>query len=611
MEPVELWQKNSPGRTKNVLPCDKDDKAKEVQNSVMTNFEEYERESYEFKKAAYDKYRKLTCNAIEPGEGLASSPVILYGDPNLTCAEWYDHAWEQAHAGLHSLERLPIDPEIEILEKESLAEYLTAILYLRWAIVADIEIEPELMDIIESTLSKTKYENPECKPTEPVPFPHNDEDLVFEEDDLMGAYLAKELDAAASLLSSGSFFVHQGDICYNAGEYPGTHRPVFKASGWDTTVRAMKSEIGLPFSCIASSGIEMFAITDVQRTLRRPIPSDDFDDVKTVGIKISEADSIFDDDSTLHLAPSRTAMILIDDEESALRLAWQTVTLLDLAEQLPHDIDNVIVPCVSTNPRCIDFCLDYAKRHGIEILVSFVFVNSGADAAVDTKSSVLTDAKSSQNSFDDTPRYVDEVPSAIIEKVHQVKAIHAARRFNRQVWMHYEAEPDEHDLSFEDWKPLSEDEERARDAEHVRRLDEILSCLSFGTINLEGIDPAYAADTLSNKLLSDLALREDVGEGELAKDIDAMEQMYLRYDALSPDLDSIEFTEEETAIFRPYKIGWKGKYGERWQREEAIEHARSCAEEIGLDEFFAAYKRGIPMEDLLCGAPEVPFDFYM
>lgn len=196
-------------------------------------------------------------------------PVPVYRDSEMTCAYLYNSLWE---ACLVDEESMKIDTEMADELISPLLDYLTAMLFLRWALSADVDMEMSLEDKVCTVLTDHEMSN--------IPFDiwngefssdHNRDSFVFNDDDKLSVWLGECLAQSASQLSGfgayGNYSDIDNELIWSLGKSPiDPKRPCFKESGWDVARDAIFSQFSIIRYSLEDAKLE-FALIEADKNM--------------------------------------------------------------------------------------------------------------------------------------------------------------------------------------------------------------------------------------------------------------------------------------------------------------------------------------------------------
>lgn len=174
-------------------------------------------------------------------------PVPVYGDETITCAHFYNSLWEACLA----------DESVMLIDKDKydaiiapLYDYLTAMLFVRWSLSADVDMEEELEKKVFDILDNADMSNIDFNIWQgEFSSDHNDDAFVFNKEDRLGAWLGECLSSTAMSLSGFGYKssdIFEDDLVWMSGQSPyHPSRPCFKERGWQLARDMIESQFSI------------------------------------------------------------------------------------------------------------------------------------------------------------------------------------------------------------------------------------------------------------------------------------------------------------------------------------------------------------------------------
>lgn len=566
------------------VPRNSEGRQMPMSDETKTPFGDYIAERERVRQNWYASYKALTRNAISPAQGF-DEPVVLFDDARLRAAEWYDEMWEAVHEGLHPL---ALGDELKAMDLQSeLAEYLTAVLYLRWSVIADIELEPSLLQRIEWVLEHSSFEDPSQRPKKRSRCFHNEGDNMFEPGDVLSFVMGRALSRSVENIPDESNGINGSDTFVRHSSErkgAGANVPMFLASGWNIAHKAVADSLALYFDMMCASGMEATIFPDIWENIEKGKDAVD-PEIVSEDIELDELECLFDNEG---LSPKTTAMMIFDLEDRSLMSAWTLCTVLDVMDAIPSGVNDIVVVLRTYDARSRTFCAEYAQKHGVSILVDFSTpirgVSERLPGALDDSVSWNPYALSNDRLFGIT--YTGLVPPKSEELIHDAAAGSQAGALMAMIERAYEPEDAMVYVSY-----ALPDE--LRDPEKKARAQEAVEALSFGSISLRGIAEELFSAADYNFILRHLSSDDRIGVGRLAQDIRSMRELYTERGIIPLD-------RQRAHQGAPIEDGEEDAYMP-WTMEEAIYDLAERAHEAGISEYFKAHKKGIPLDSILCG----------
>lgn len=484
------------------------------------------------------------------------APVAAYGDASLTCATWYNCLWEAAHV---SGDFNPPSNEVIDSVLDDLSQFLTVVLYLRWSKIADVDLEPSLEKRIAHALSEHDVTQQKL-PVQNFPRDHNSDDMVFEDNDLLSEWLGDALHRAVTSLSRES----DDDFLYmHSARYPKS-KPMFKASGWDLAVSAVRNHLGIASYCTRKSCVRYYIVEGVGTSDGFSTYKDDFPYFEVTPARLDEM--ITNGDVT----PLDTQAVLVsnDADDEGVWDVFNALLLLSALHRLPENANQVLALSRPGSDYAKQHCIDFCAQRGFPLLFDF-----SAYDPDDRVPSLLGDEIAEANSgrvcgtlmgdFD----YTGPIVPSARKRISELGAVHCASFLFNDINAGY---------AYLGRRFRYGDEE---DPDSYRaQLAAVVKELSFDRIDISDIEIDRFDDRHTNTMLC-----PSHPSSQLEKDLWCMRELYLERGLLSqtgqPD-DGLP----PSASF-----------------SDVLRHIKTNAEAQGLDVLISALDHNIPLSDAVCG----------
>lgn len=272
------------------------------------------------------------------------SPVHIFGQDNiLTCGEFYNWMWEEC---CH--DRVTFHMDNAAIERiiEPIAEYLTALLFVRWAVSADIDIEDGLQEKIRSVFEKSARIIDQPLPELPIMCDHNEDDFIFSPEDRLSNWLGECLSDAAGNLSGfggGSMHVPDEEFIYTLGERPGYTKPCFRNEAFEHAFVAVHGQMSIIYGSLRCVGVDMTEIMRkgiFSKDAQHYPPYHDIDDCEIGSDSYKEIKGLVEDGI---ITPDNASILIVGDEADDLSVQCGLVQFMDLFDLIDDDIDRFIV----------------------------------------------------------------------------------------------------------------------------------------------------------------------------------------------------------------------------------------------------------------------------
>lgn len=496
---------------------------------------------------------------------VVGAPVPVFGREDLLETDFYNWLWEYSLEDEYSW---TIDSAKYYLFLEELSHFLAAVLYKRWSVSADVDIEPELDELIDAAFTKYPFHVLEA------PFPvyscvnHALDDNYFDVDDhyKLADTLGKVLDRTAASLCGWNSCGIEKEILYMAGEREDDPRPCFKASGWQYTIN--KIETMLAYSAFETTGIYAAMI-----------------DMKDIC-------NVYDCDESMSLIEMETMLAINADKQSKCVIVimpeWQEMgadvirftTFLDALKLVPEDIDTVIAMTVSSGPLT-----DLSLKRFIE--------NTGVPVLADVRSEevrlpdLLGNTVCSENDnftsngwiytgdiTEDVLSEIDDVSSAmVLDSIASMSGVMQAARYDMKYMLDYLLDEE------------NKDDKNMREREEICK--RVLYALSEGAIDWrdDQVDMSYAFTAkghILNGIYNDMSERGKQGDSfPKTKLLEDFKQLAIAEGLLQDRFQTLLFNESACPF------------------DEWLDKTYEKAKNAGVASSIGAYLAGVPMSDII------------
>lgn len=483
------------------------------------------------------------------------APVAAYGDASLTCATWYNCLWEAAHV---SGDFNPPSNEVIDSVLDDLSQFLTVVLYLRWSKIADVDLEPSLEKRIAHALSEHDVTQQKL-PVQNFPRDHNSDDMVFEDSDLLSEWLGDALHRAATNLSRES----DDDFLYMySARYPKS-KPMFKASGWDLAVSAVRNHLGIASYCARKSCVRYYIVEGVGTSDGFSTYKDDFPYFEVTSARLDEMITNGD------VSPLDTQAVLVsnDADDEGVWDVFNALLLLSALHRLPENVNQVLALSRPSSDYAKQHCIDFCVQRGLPLLFDF-----SAYDPDDRVPSLLGDEIAEANSgrvcgmlmgeFD----YTGPIDPPVRKRISELGAVRCAELLlnDINVGCSYLASLAGVDV---------------RDTNSYRtQLTSIVKELSFDRLDISDIAIDRFDDRHTNTLLC-----PSQASSQLEKDLWCMRELYSERGLLSRTEQPDDGPPQDNSL------------------ADVLRLIKTNAEEQGLDVLISALDHNIPLSDAVCG----------
>lgn len=513
-----------------------------------------------------------------------SDPVPVYSTTSMTAAYWFGVVWELSH----EKSRFIADKEITRSICDNLAEYLTAIALARWARSADVDIEPELQEKIDSVLAKDLLNTP--LPHLQLLANHNAELRMFEDDDDFNDWLGSCLRRAVSTVNRAESEVNANRTLVRmvSEKYPGS-RPEFMASGWDTMRSAVNNTIYLPFTVINTNGlwVEMFENVNEHHNwmLGSQVPLTTIEPNDFVRGRLFSND-VSEKDAAEKIAKMGVLIIESTDYYEDFMGLFEMSLVLSKVKAIPKNIEHLlligIVPGSTYNVEQMRKAISHL---GIPVLFSFEYND---EPRIIEPSELVLSGMFELSSFRTTTTLIADFAWEYIGPLSDDASFEADALLTLTVLNKLVSKMKE---TFNVHIPSEDDDGYTFSMPPDDAID-VAHALSFGTMDFEKIRKT-ARDFTEN--------RERLTSNVLSR--------IANYRLKSGD-ESFVFTNKARFLVKAYEmmgifpdnlLPYFGLEIEQMSVSDGVSVSKEKAFEVGIDTMLQAFARGVPVEDIMCG----------
>lgn len=501
---------------------------------------------------------------------IVGAPVPVFGREDLLETDFYNWLWEYSLEDEYSW---TINSAKYYSFLEALSHFLAAVLYKRWSVSADVDIEPELDELIDTAFSKYPFH------VFDAPFPvyscvsHALDDNYFDVDDhyKLADTLGKVLDRTAASLSGWNSRGIEKELLYMAGEREDNPRPCFKVSGWQYTVNEI--EMMLTYSTFETTGIYAAMI--------------DMKDIRNV-YECDEADwqsmSLIEMEMMLAIDANKQKKSVI-----AIMPEWQEVgcegyrftMFLDALKLVPEGIDTVIAMSASSSPLTDLSLKRFIENTGVPVLVDGRSGEVRLPDLLDNTVCWKNDNQFTSNEWvytgdlaEDTLCEIDDVSSAmVLDSIVSMSGVMQASKYDMKYMLDYLLDEE------------NKDDKKMHEREEIDK--RILYALSEGAIDWRdeqvGISCAFTTrGYILNGIYNEMSERGKQGDSfPKTKLLEDFKQLAIAEGLLQNGFQTLLF--DECAC--PF--------------DEWLDKTYEKAKNAGVASSIGAYMAGVPMSDII------------